>query len=215
MKSIAIILLCLILASCNAKPDRHYSEVWELKSLKKTDGHRIEVFGSTPDVDQGPEIAKTNRGKAIRFDGIDDRLLVDSNPIGDSKEFTVEVVFKPFPAYDISNAPRFIHIQDPNDTLNKRVMIELRLTQDNEWYLDGFMLTDAGELTLADSNLTHPVGEWYHVALTFKDNTFKTFVNGVQEESGYVSSKEKLLNDQAARPACCDPAKKSFGSSAL
>jgi hypothetical protein len=194
MKSVTIILLFLILASCNVKPDQTYSEIWELKSLKKTGGHYIEVFGTGPDGDKGPEIVKTDRGKAIQFDGIDDRLLVDFNPIGDSKEFTIEVVFKPYPAYDISNAPRFIHIQDPGDALNKRVMIELRLTQNNEWYLDGFMLTDAGELTLADSNLTHPVGDWFHVALTYKDDTFKTFVNGIREESGLVSFKEELVN---------------------
>ena len=195
MKSISIILLCLFLVSCNAKPGRPFSEVWELKSLKKTGGHRIEVFGTSPDADQGPEIVKTDRGKAMQFDGINDRLLVDSNPIGDSKEFTVEVIFKPYPAYFISNAPRFIHIQDPGDTLNKRVMIELRLTRDNKWYLDGFMLTDAGELTLADSNLTHPVGEWFHVALTYKEGIFKTFVNGIREKSGYLSFKEKLVNE--------------------
>jgi glucuronoarabinoxylan endo-1,4-beta-xylanase len=195
MKSITILLLFLIMVSCNAKLDRPNSEVWELRSLKKTGGHRIVVFGTSPDTDQGPKIVKTDRGKAILFDGIDDRLLVDSNPIGDSKEFTVEVVFKPYPAYDISNAPRFIHIQDPGDTMSKRVMIELRLTQDNKWYLDGFMLTDAGELTLSDSNLTHPVGEWFHVAVTYKDNTFTTFINGIQEESGYVSFKQELINE--------------------
>jgi hypothetical protein len=132
MKSVTIILLFLILASCNVKPDQTYSEILELKSLKKTGGHYIEVFGTGPDGDKGPEIVKTDRGKAIQFDGIDDRLLVDFNPIGDSKEFTIEVVFKPYPAYDISNAPRFIHIQDPGDALNKRVMIELRLTQNND-----------------------------------------------------------------------------------
>ena len=27
----------------------------------------------------------------MKFDGIDDKLLVDNNPIGDAKEFTVEV----------------------------------------------------------------------------------------------------------------------------
>jgi hypothetical protein len=188
MKSITILLLFLIMASCNTKLDRPNSEVWELRSLKKTGGHRIVVFGN-------PEIVKTDRGKAIQFDGIDDRLLVDNNPIGYSKEFTVELIFKPYPSSEINNAPRFIHIQDPSDPLNKRVMIELRLTQNNEWYLDGFMLTDAGELTLANSNLTHPVGEWFHVALTYKDDTFKTFVNGVHEESGTVSFKEELVNE--------------------
>ena len=185
-----ILLNCFITVSYSAKPDS--SEVWELKSLKKIGGHRVQVFGD-------PEIVKTDRGKAIKFDGIDDRLLVDNNPLGDAKEFTIEVIFKPDPAYDISNQPRFIHFQDPADTLSgwplaRRIMIELRLTPKNEWYLDGFLLTDAGERTLVNKTLTHPVGEWSHAAVTFKDNTFKTYVNGIQETSGVISFNEKLLN---------------------
>ena len=68
------------------------------------------------------------------------------------KNLQLRLIFKPDPAYDISNAPRFIHIQDPNDTLAKRVLIELRVTQKKEWYLDGYMLTDAGEKTLVNRN---------------------------------------------------------------
>ena len=74
-----------------AKPDSAYFEVWELKSLKKIGGHPVQVFGD-------PKIVKTKRGRAIKFDGIDDRLLVDNNPLGDAKEFTIEVIFKADPA---------------------------------------------------------------------------------------------------------------------
>jgi hypothetical protein len=41
---IRYILLGFILAFYTSKPDRPYSEFWELKSLKKTGGHRIEVY---------------------------------------------------------------------------------------------------------------------------------------------------------------------------
>jgi len=184
---ILILLNCFFNVSYAAKPDTAYFEVWELKSLKKIGGHPVQVFGD-------PEIVKTERGRAIKFDGIDDRVLVDNNPLGDAKEFTIEVIFKADPAYDISNQPRFIHFQDPDDTLAKRVMIELRLTQKNEWYLDGYMLTDAGERTLVNKTLTHPVGEWFHAALTYKNNTFKTYVNGILETSGRVNFTEKLIN---------------------
>lgn len=184
---ILIFLSCIFTASYAAKHDSSYVEIWELKSLKKIGGHQVQVFGN-------PEIVKTERGRAMKFDGIDDRLLVDNNPIGDSKEFTIEVVFKPYPAYDISNQPRFIHFQDPDDTLSKRVMVELRLIKNNEWYLDGYMLTDAGELTLVNETLVHPVGEWFHAALIFKGNTFKTYVNGIHELSGEIFYTEKIIN---------------------
>ena len=188
-----IIGLTFILSVCyGAKPDSPYFEVWELNSLKKIGGHPVQVFGN-------PKIVKTEIGKAIRFDGLDDRLLVDNNPLGDAKEFTIEVIFKPNPAYHISQQPRFIHFQDLSDTLKgwdfaNRIMIELRLTPKNEWYLDGFMLTDAGELTLVNKNLTHPTDQWSHAALTYKDNTFKTFVNGIEETSGKVMFTNRILN---------------------
>ena len=53
-----------------------------MNSLKNIGGHPVQVFGN-------PEIVKTEIGKAIRFDGIHDRLLVDNNPLGDAKEFTI------------------------------------------------------------------------------------------------------------------------------
>jgi hypothetical protein len=80
--------------------------------------------------------------------------------------------------------------------MQKRVMVELRLTPKNEWYLDGYMETDGGNKTLVNRTLTHPLGNWDHVALTFKGNTFTTYVNGVKEISGEVPYKEKLINEK-------------------
>jgi len=182
-----ILLNCFFSMTIASETDSIYFEVWELNSLEKIGGHSVQVFGN-------PQIVNTEHGKAVKFNGVDDKLLVDNNPIGDAKEFTVEVIFKPDSAYDISRAPRFIHFQDPDDTLSKRVVIELRLTRQNEWYLDGFMLTDAGELPLTDRTLTHPVKEWAHAAVTYKDGTFRTFVNGIEELSGSVFFTEKLIN---------------------
>lgn len=184
---VIIILGCLITLSSFAQGKKAHMEMWQLKSLKKIGGNKVEVFGN-------PQIVKTEMGKAIKFDGIDDRILVDKNPVGGAVGYTVEVIFKPDPAHDISNQPRFVHFQDPDDLSEKRVMVELRLTPSNEWYLDGYMLTDAGERTLQNKNLTHPTGKWYHAALTYKDNTFRTYVNGIEEVSGTVSFKEMLVN---------------------
>lgn len=177
----------LLFTTIASEPDSTFFEVWEFNSLEKIGGHSVQLSGN-------PQVVNTELGKAIKFNGVDDKLLVDNNPIGDAKEFTVEVIFKPDTAYNISNAPRFIHFQDPDDPLEKRVMIELRVTQQKTWYLDGYMLTDAGELPLSKRNLTHPIGEWAHAAVTYKDNTFKTYVNGVEELSGNVRFTEKLIN---------------------
>jgi len=167
--------------------DSVYFEVWELNSLEKIGGHSLQVFGN-------PQIVKTDLGKAMKFDGIDDMLLVDHNPLAMVTEFTVEVIFKPASAYYVSNAPRFIHFQDPADTANKRVLMELRLNEKNEWWFDGFMLNDLDELTLARKSLTHPVEEWAHAAITYKNKTFRTYINGIEELNGEIGFNQKLMN---------------------
>jgi hypothetical protein len=169
--------------------DTVYSEVWELNSLEKIGGHSVQIFGN-------PQIVNTEHGKAMKFNGVDDMLLVDYNPLGALTEYTVEVIFKPDAAFEISNAPRFIHFQDPTDTANKRVLMELRLNQKNEWWLDGFMLTDRGELTLVNETLTHPIGEWEHAAITYKNNTFRTFINGVEELNGQIGFFKRIINEK-------------------
>lgn len=184
---ILILFSCMLSIAITTETDSVYFEVWELNSLEKIGGHSVQVFGN-------PQIVDTEHGKAMKFNGIEDMLLVDNNPIGKVTEFTVEVVFKPAQAYDISNAPRFIHFQDPADTANKRVLMELRLNQKNEWWFDGFMLNDREELTLARKSLTHPVEEWAHAAITYKNDTFRTYINGIEELNGKIGFNEELMN---------------------
>ncbi len=83
-----------------------YSETWKIDNLELIGGHKVSVIGD-------PEVLITDMGKAVKFDGDGDLLLVDFNPIGDAAAFTVEVVFKPNASYPENIAPRFIHIQDP------------------------------------------------------------------------------------------------------
>lgn len=188
---ILILFICLISIAFVIYNDNAAIEVWEFNSLEKIGDHSIELFGD-------PQIVNTEYGKAMKFDGVNDMLLVDYNPLGGVVEFTVEVVFKPSSAYKISNAPRFIHFQDlsdtPADTLNKRVLMELRLNQRNEWWFDGYMFTDKEGLTLANKTLVHPADKWTHAAITYEDNTFRTFINGIEETNGNISFNEKLMN---------------------
>lgn len=164
------------------------SHLWILNSLSTIDGHDVSILGN-------PEVVSTDLGDAIEFDGVGDRILVDANPIGLAKEFTVEVIFKPYgSALNRNNDPRFIHIQDPNDSKSKRVMMEIRVNTSNQMYLDGFMLTDNDDLALIDETKTHATNEWIHAAITFKENTFTTHINGIQELSGTVNYNSKILD---------------------
>ncbi|MBN1181967.1 MAG: T9SS type A sorting domain-containing protein [Bacteroidales bacterium] len=158
------------------------SETWFLDSLDFMEGHSITVFGD-------PLVVSTDSGPAIEFNGSPDQLKVDANPIGTAKEFTVEMVFKP--VYT-TEEPRVLHIGDPSGS-GERVMMEIRISGDTAWYLDGFINTDAGGLTLIDANLIHPLDVWAHVAVTYKNDTFRTFVNGVQELKGYINYNSDIL----------------------
>ncbi|MCU0472395.1 MAG: T9SS type A sorting domain-containing protein [Bacteroidales bacterium] len=190
MKSVfrSFILLCLVLpGEFLSASDTIYYEVWDISNLEVIGGHTVTTLGD-------PQVVSTEIGDAVQFDGVGDRLLVDFNPIMDAKEFTVELVFKPDACYPNNTAPRFLHIQDPDDPEEKRVMIELRIDANNQCYMDGFMKTDAGSLPLIDETLVHSTGVWQHVAITYKDSTFTTYFNGTKELSGTLHYANAIVN---------------------
>lgn len=179
-----LILVFLLLKSSSAfaatDTDTTYYELWHIDTLENIGGHPTTVIGN-------PRVVSTDLGRAVQFDGDGDMLLVDANPLGETKEFTIEIIFKPEAAYPLNADPRFVHIQDPDDPQAKRVMIELRVTDEDLWYLDGFMNTDNASLTLIDASLTHPVDQWMHAAVTYQNGIFTTWVNGIKELSGTVT----------------------------
>lgn len=133
-----------------------------------------------------PKAIETNLGKAVLFDGINDGLIIDSNPLeGADSAFTIEVVFKPDPSYPNNIEQRFIHFQEPANK-ERRVLIELRLTEDNKWYLDTFIKSENSKLALMNKSALHPVGKWFHVALVYDKGCMRHYVNGVEEISGNV-----------------------------
>jgi len=167
--------------------DTIYYELWDISNLENIGGHSVTTFGD-------PQVVSTEIGDAVEFDGDGDRLLVDFNPIMDAKEFTVELVFKPDACYPDNEAPRFVHIQDPDDPDAKRVMIELRVDANNQCYMDGYMKTDAESLALIDDTLVHATEMWQHVAITYKDSTFTTYFNGTKELSGTLHYDSTIVN---------------------
>ena len=152
------------------------SVVWDLD--------RMDQIGECTTTKLGqPVLIETPLGRGILFDGIDDGLLVQANPIGDAIAFTVEVVFRP----DFSDPPnseqRFLHIQNPDDD-NRRILIELRHTADQRWFLDTFIKSDSSRCTLYAETFQHPVGEWFHAALVYENGTMRHYVDGREELSG-------------------------------
>lgn len=152
---------------------------WELQSLESIAGLQPTVWGA-------PKVIQVSNGtKAIEFDGQDDGLLVNTNPIAGADAFEIEVVFKPYAAFPENIEQRFLHIQEP-DNPDRRILIELRLNKRQEWYADFFMRTENAALTLLDSTKTHPVNEWATIKMRYKDGQLTGFVNGVEEVSGEI-----------------------------
>ena len=177
-KSLPAILLIagsFIAASCGQEE----GQKWEMKSLSSIGGNRVEVLGN-------PEVVEVESGEpAIEFDGTDDGVLVAANPIEGADEFTIQMVFKPYGAYPENIEQRFLHIQDPEDE-SRRILMELRLNNRQEWYPDFYMKADTSSLVLIDSTLTFPVNEWATMRLVYKNGQMKGFVNGKELLSGKI-----------------------------
>jgi len=131
-----------------------------------------------------PFVIETEFGPAVEFDGFDDGLIIDYNPLFHADEFTIEVIFKPYSSSLVSNTEqRFIHMQESDDI---RILIELRLTEDEHWFLDTFIKDGNSNLALYAEQFPHPVDNWYHAALTYKEGIMSHYVDGVEEMSGAV-----------------------------
>lgn len=152
--------------------------VWNVNSLNKIGGASAEVLGN-------PQVVITTQGTAVRFDGDGDRLLVDANPLMDATEFTIEIIFNPADAYPNNLEPRFFHIESP-DNPNRRITIELRLNNKKQWYLDAYIKSEQSQFTLIDPTKVHPISEWAHAAITYKNREFVSYVNGEKELVGQV-----------------------------
>lgn len=146
--------------------------VWELDNLNDVAGHGVTVLGN-------PGVIQTPAGKALLFDGEDDGVVVNDNPLAGAGRFTVEVIFRPDPGG--GREQRFFHMQESDE---RRVLIETRLTGTNEWFLDTFIKSDASEKTLQSKTMLHPLGQWYHAALVYDGRQMRHYVNGVLEILG-------------------------------
>lgn len=151
------------------------SVTWEINRLDQIGGTPTTVIGN-------PQVINTTRGKAVLFDGTDDGLLVNVNPLAGAQAFTVEAVFRPDAGGN--KEQRWFHIQA--ETRDDRVLLETRLTGDR-WFLDTFIKSGEQSRTLYAEDFKHPLGQWYHVALVYDGSEMRHYVDGKKELSGPLS----------------------------
>ena len=124
---------------------------WNLDRLDSIGGHKVTVVGQ-------PRVIETPEGKALQFDGVDDAIFLEVNPLAGLKEFTVEVIFRPDAGGP--KEQRFFHLQEAGS--ENRVLFETRLTDDGKWFLDTFLKSGEGNYTQFAKDHLHPLGPWYH-----------------------------------------------------
>lgn len=153
------------------------STIWKIDNLSSIGNHKPLIIGH-------PVVVQDAARKAIRFNGVDDALILPVNPLETWKAFTIEVLFKP--DADGPPAPRFVHMQD---SLDNRCTLELRIIPGGRWYADTFLRNgrSAKGLTLIDSTLLHPCNQWYWLALVYDGSKMSDYVNGTKELEGSIA----------------------------
>lgn len=145
--------------------------VWRLEALDRIGGAVTQVWGA-PKAEQ----------RGVVFNGVDDGLLVEANPLAGWKAFTVEILF--CPAEGGGEAQRFFHAEDAG---GMRALVEIRVNGRGGWWLDTFLRTERDQRTLIDPARVHPTGRWHWVALRYDGAEMAHFVNGQPELAGPVA----------------------------
>jgi hypothetical protein len=154
------------------------STTWKLDDLKKIGGHKIEILGQ-------PKVIKAEKAGAIEFDGIDDGIFIETNPLAGANAFTVEAWFRP--DADGPAEQRWLHVEDL-ENVESRAMLETRVSKDL-WFLDTFLKSGDNRLPLYAENFKHPTGRWYHVALVYDGTELRHYIDGTLELSGKIAMK--------------------------
>jgi hypothetical protein len=180
MKIFAILILLFSVTAAFAQENKRPKKTvtWKINNLEKIGGHQVEVLGN-------PRIVKTERGRAVLFDGVDDGVFIKVNPLAAALEFTVEAVFRP----DAGGAKeqRWLHIED-TENAESRALLETRLVGD-EWFLDTFLKSGENRSALFAEDFKHPLGRWYSVALVFDGAEMRHYVDGRLELAGKITRK--------------------------
>src|SRR5687768_6686177 len=174
-KRIILSIFAIVFATTSVSAQ---SVTWKLNNLKKIGGHNVRLLGE-------PQVIKTDKGKAVLFDGIDDGIFIDANPLAGAAAFTIEAEFRP-DAGGLAEQ-RWLHVEDL-ENVESRAMIETRLNAD-EWFLDTFLKSGENRMPLFAENFKHAVGSWHTVALVYDGSEMRHYVNGRLELSGKIAMK--------------------------
>ena len=137
------------------------------------------IGGVDTAVEGDPALVDSPYGKAVQFDGVDDRLVIGKHRLAGMGQFTFEALFRPDGG---AFAQRWFHLNEEDPTPGAppsvtRILFEIRV-KDGAWSLDAFATGQGYKQTLLFLDKTYPVGPWYWVAQSYDGKTYRSFVNG-------------------------------------
>lgn len=141
---------------------------------------------SYPDVSRilgEPFILTTCLGYAVYFNGSSDGVFSSTIPVKGMDEITLEVIMNQYSKANVEN--RYLHI---GEVSGPRIMFETRVTPENTWYADFFVvMSDTEKAIVIDEKKTHPCDKWYNVTLVADKNGIKGYVNGELQGSAPIN----------------------------
>ena len=162
-----------------AKPK---ATTWTFDRLSKIGGRATHVEGD-------PRLVDSPYGKAVQFDGVDDRLVIDQHPLAGAEQFTFEALFRPDGGVF---AQRWFHLAEDSPAdgppSTARMLFEIRV-KDDSWWLDAFVTGPGYKQTLIFPDKVFPVGRWYAVAQSYDGKTYRCYVDGVLQGEAEIAFK--------------------------
>lgn len=145
--------------------------LWAFDNLREIGGLPVHLEGA-------PALVDSPWGRAVRFNGREDAIFLDSHPLAGAATFTFEALFRPEGG---AFEQRWFHLQETapsGEATDTRILFEIR-TREGEWWLDAFAKGAGYNHTLITDEKRFPVGRWFHVAQTFDGRLYRSFVDGV------------------------------------
>jgi hypothetical protein len=157
-----------------------HTDIWDFSRVDQEGGHSTVVLGH-------PQIIQSPYGPAVQFDGMNDGIFLDVNPLSMDATWTWEVIFRP----DAGGPPaqRFFHLQevDPSTGADTKdhMTLEIRIV-DGKWCLDSFAVKNGNRLPLLNCKLLHPLGNWYRVTFVYDGTQLRNYVGEEMQGAGAV-----------------------------
>lgn len=147
---------------------------WVVADLLQSKKADVKVSGN-------PKVIDCKYGKAVLFNGKDDGIFVNEMPLKGLTQFTVEILIR----FDSGGQfeQRYFHC---GEVQGNRLLLEMRSNPDN-WYLDTYINSTAGDNPLISPELTHSLDQWYHVAFVVSNGKQINYINGKKELAGDIA----------------------------